>query len=582
MMRPAYALIAAVVGICAGCMQDLELAEEDRSALAVGESRSIELRYMRLDVRDFEQTLTRDDLLAMPTAVTGRMWLLDLDLSNGPTSPRLIDNALSEISSIDPSELTPASRNMQRLIDMTPENSDLTGTVLEPMSELGAVVGLSSARVLGDMMGREVDASFLPVDAIADTIVEQVVRSHPRAQTRRGPVTAEHPDGIYLVTEGAIPVTLGDALNNFATLSETFGPAFVDGVLHPGFVVGDTRSVVLGDDFALTVRANANALPFKGVDLTNATRGSVNSLGGQIESIFDFDDPNWLTISGLPEEPPVIEELTFTLTEHDQFVFGGRSPHPDGFGDSDVWQLPPWTIERVLAGSARRAFVGRDHHAEYLLPGNDEPVFEVQVEDGWARFLTAGDIGDPPPPAYIWDVVLEIGQVRMHDEGIPEGDADVAFTVHDIEVGITASEVEQTVRENLETDPAAFLDLANIVFDASHGAPDFFYVRVPESASRDLAGDWLYFVEPTDIPLDDEGWPTRDYAYDRPGFFADANLTQRVSSRTLVVGDHAHEKVRIDAGDVLFVQDDDGATFRIAADDKPGQQTISLEVTRVR
>lgn len=569
--------------VAVGCMAPLTVEEADRSTLEVGETRTHVLRYMRLDVEDFEQTLTLQDLRELPAGITERLWLLDLDLVGGPAAPRLIDSALASIRALDPNELPPAEENMQRLLEMTAEDADLTGTVLEPMSELGSLVGLPSARILADMVGAEVDAPYLPDAVVTRSIVRNIVSSHPAAQTRRGPITWDNPQGIYLVEPGAIPITLADAINDFTSLSVKFGPVSEGGVVHPGFVVGATEARVLGDEFSMTVRANANALPFKGLDLTNVSSGSVSSLGGQIGTLFDFDDPSWLTITGLPEVPPVIDKLTFQVQEHDGFVPGGRSPEPLGQGDSAIWRMAPWTLESLVASAAQDAFQTHDFEASYFLPNDAvNPVFEVQIVDGWVEFFSAGDIGEPPAPAYLWDVVLEIAQTRLHDQGLDEGAANVAFTLDDVEVGITSREVEATLRENIESDPIAFLDLAEELLDTATGAPDFFYVRALSDDLDHPDTDWLFFVNEADIPLGRDGNPERAYAYASPGFYADAELSVPTSSAQEVAGDNGHLKVEVVAGDVLYIADDVGSVFRLAVGEKPSLFSLSLDVTRVR
>ncbi len=578
-----FIICVAMLLVLAGCMEPLTVEEAVTSPLGVGETRTHVLRYMRLDVEDFEQTLTLEDLRELPIGITERLWLLDLDLVGGPAAPRLIDSALADIRALDTDSLPPAEQNMQRLLEMTAEDADLSGTVLEPMSELGSLVGLSSARILADMVGAEVDAPYLPDEVVTRSIVRNIVSSHPAAQTRRGPITPDNPDGIYLVADGAIPITLADAISDFSSLSVKFGPVSDDGVVHPGFVIGATEAQVLGDEFSMSVRANANALPFKGLDLTNVTSGSVSSLGGQIDTLFDFDDPSWLTITGLPETPPVVDKLTFQVEEHDGFIAGGRSPEPAGQGDSAIWQMATWTLESLVASAAQDAFENHNFEARYYLPNDTEnPVFEVQIVDGWVEFFSEGDVGEPPAPAYLWDVVLEIAQTRLHDQGLAEGEANVAFTIDDVEVGITSHEVEATLRENIQADPIAFLDLAEELLDTSSGAPDFFYVRTLADDPDHPDADWLFFVNEADIPLGRNGEPERRYTYEAPGFYRDRDLTIPASSTELVAGDSTHQKVELAAGDVLYIEDDVGAVFELAVGDKPSLFTISLDVTRVR
>ena len=57
-------------------------------------------------------------------------WLLDLDLSSSPRAPHLLDNALAAICLLDPDTLSPAARNLQRVLNTTPDTAELAGTSL--------------------------------------------------------------------------------------------------------------------------------------------------------------------------------------------------------------------------------------------------------------------------------------------------------------------------------------------------------------------------------------------------------------------------------------------------------------------
>src|ERR1700754_4412082 len=107
MKRYLFTLLA--VSACAA-----STSSDDRVAkpMAVGESRALSLNYTRFDVSNFEKTLDRDQLLALPRDVRERLWLLDLDLSNGPNAPQLLDRSLAAIRTLDPNTLAPAEKNM--------------------------------------------------------------------------------------------------------------------------------------------------------------------------------------------------------------------------------------------------------------------------------------------------------------------------------------------------------------------------------------------------------------------------------------------------------------------------------------
>ncbi|MBC7173335.1 MAG: acetyltransferase, partial [Polyangiaceae bacterium] len=193
-----------------------------------------------------------------------------------------------------------------------------------------------------------------------------------------------------------------------------------------------------------------------------------------------------------------------------------------------------------------------------------------------------GGVGSPPAPSYLWDLLLEVAQVRLHDGGIAEGEGDVEFTLANVPIGTDTATIEQTMRENLAADPKSLLDVANTIIDGTSGEADFYYFRTEADADAAIAGDWLFFLVEGDIPRGDDGALVRAYDYARPGFFSDESLTQRVSSLAAVGGDVEHEKVRIAPGDVLFVEGTGGAVYRIDVGAKPSLARVALTVTRVR
>jgi len=567
----------------AGCTsQDSPPDDAPPSVLGVNQSREVELSYLRFDVAGFEQTLTRKDVDALPDKIKERLWLLDLDLSNGPNAPRLLDNSLEAIKRLDPATLSPAARNLQKLLKMTPDTADLKGTSLDQLIELSPLLGISPAEVLAGMMGVNVEDTFLPPSVVSEAILQNVIRTHPNAQKRLGPVTGDHPDGLYPVAPGFLPVTLADATSDFATLSTRFGPYDQGGLKHPGFIVGQTKAKVLTDDFKMTVRANANALPYKGLDLTNCSVASVNSVPSQIHGLFDFDDPNWLRIEGLVEGNPVIEELTFRVVENPSFIPGGRTPLPTGVGSSPAWQLPPWQLERVLIGGAQQAFAAQTASLSFTQPGKTDPLVKAEVNNGWQQISVLANIGAPPPPSYLWDILVEVAQVRLHDGGIAEGEAAVEVTLHDIPVGTDTETITQTIRDNLRADPSSLLDVATRLIDSSNGEADFYYYRPAAGAPAAQQGDWLFFVAEVDIGKDSKGQPRREYTYKNPGFFSDDALTDRVSTADDLEGDTDHQKVKITEGSKLFVEGKKGQVFRIDVGYKPSVSRRQLKVTRVR
>src|SRR5690348_6870268 len=108
--------VLALAGLTACGSDPVSSSSGDEGKLEVGDERTVELRYLRFDVTNFEQRLTRKDILELPADVRDRMWLLDLNLSSDPSTPQLLDNSLAAIRELDPATLGPAERNMQSLL----------------------------------------------------------------------------------------------------------------------------------------------------------------------------------------------------------------------------------------------------------------------------------------------------------------------------------------------------------------------------------------------------------------------------------------------------------------------------------
>lgn len=542
-------------------------------ALEIGDVQILELRYNRFDVAGYEQRLGFEDLADLPRPVLDQIWLLDLDLYP------LTLAALEQLTSLTPEQadgLSLAAQNLRRLMTMTPDNAELAGTALGPLIDLSAAVGIPPARALANLLGIGVTDPLAPSDVAAQVLVDQLVASHPNAQWRPGPINADHPDGQYPVPAGFIPITLGDVVDEFSGLAMSFGPE----ADHPGIITKATDITFAEEDFSMAVRVTANVLPFRGVDLTSAEVGAVNSIPAQFDGLFDFTDPDWMSITGLAPEPK-IGALTIRVVEDDAFIPGGDSIDPLGQGNSPAWSLPPWTFESIIIEESRRTTAVIPPHCDVYELGTGTTAFEACIDDaGWTSLVTFADLGSPPPDAYLWDHVLEVAQVRLHDGGIPEGEAIADLELEDVPLGIAPDALVETAKANLEAAPDALRELARALTDSSEGDPDLFYVR--REFSDGTGEDWLYFVTEDDLRRDADGAPIRDYGYAAPGFFADEALSEKISGTDDVDGDVSHEKLRIAQGDRCFVRDDAGHVYRIEVGNKPSRRRVLLRVTRVQ
>jgi len=568
----------AVAASASACIEPLTVElDQAQPELGVSETRTIELRYLRFDVEGFEQRLSLDDLQDLPQSTLDGVWLLDLELTP------LVQNALTQLEQLPPDEvaaLPPAAQNMRTLLRITPDNVDLSGTSLEDLIGLSSAVGLPPAKALADVFEVGVTDKFIPIEANTQAVVEGLIGSHPATQLRDGPVDDAHPDGKWEVAPNSLPITLGDVVSNFDDLAERFGPTETEFGTHPGFIEEATGLSVVEDEFVMTVKVDVNPLPYKGADLTDLSEASVNSVSQQIDTLFPIDDPEWMSVEGLVASPS-ISTMTVVMVENDEFVASGSSKDPAPTGDSPAWTLPPWEFERVVAEMVYLSAEDISAHCTEYELGTGVQAFSACIDEThWVEFETFNDVGNPPPPSYAWDVVLELAQVRLHDGGLAEGEADIAFQLNDVPLGVESEAIVEDIRQNLAANPLALQDLAEKLTDNTKGFADFYYWKPAPGGPSEEQGDWLWFVTAADIPTDDAG-PARPYDYENPGFFADQGLSDKLSTTAEVGGDATHEKVRVEPGDELYVEDDAGRVYRIDVGDKPSPNRISLDVTRV-
>ncbi|MCY1006618.1 hypothetical protein OV079_13865 [Nannocystis pusilla] len=375
----------------------------------LGDERRIELRFLRLDAKGFVQTLTLEDIKQrFPEKILRETWLIDMDLEP------LIRNALLTLIATpeaDVPQLPRSAQNMWKLLNMTAKSTSLDGTSLAPLIGVGEAVGLGPATILADLIAVDPNEPIITVDLTTRAVIDNVVSTHPNAQFRPGPVDAAHPDGKYPVTPGSLPVSLWDVVTDFAEMPVRFGPAEAadpDDPDHPGFIGGAFKFKATTPDFKMVVKVDLNALPYKGLDLTDGTVANVNSTKSQILSAFDFTRDDWMAIEGLVPAL-VVEEMTMTIDEDKEFVASGASQEPAPLGDSPVWQKPRWLFERLIAEVAvARAGLIPTHCTEYGPKGQvDPPFIAVQACLGQGAFEDGAFDPDAAAPASWTSIAID-------------------------------------------------------------------------------------------------------------------------------------------------------------------------------
>ena len=517
------------------------------SQIAVYRRRAVELTAHGLDELGgpLKLTLSKAQLKALiPADKAADLVLYYLDIR-----PLLLE-ALAAIKApqaygVDTSSWGPAEWNMQKIITMQPDNTDLTGTSFEKLAEVSGALGVATPLMLAEIAQIQPTDTYLTTQQVADALFRTVLSSHPA-------LVPDPADGIKKV-----PISLADALNDLADLHTKLGPSGN----HPGVLYDATPSAVLMADFEMTIAGKSNLRPFEGVDLSAGKAWLLSKKAGADVVTFDFLDPKSFTVKGVANEPQV--DLFFRIREHKGYVKAGNSPtaNPvDGFakGNCAAWNLPPWTFEHMVIDLVYHAYrklhfaTGFKKVLSYDV-GTLKDAAKASWNKGWLTITTIAGLGSPPPPGFWWDMVAELAQVRLHDGGLKEGEANLRLAVTGVTVPVTAEEIIDRSRKLFEEQKSK-LAAASIGDHSSYDSEcDLFLVRLKDG------GLALFYVTPDDIPA-----AAKKHA--KPGLFADATLTNKLSTTAAgSTGDGVHEKLALfpDQELTLYAADVDGSVWQL-------------------
>ncbi|MCA9709667.1 MAG: hypothetical protein KDK70_27765 [Myxococcales bacterium] len=436
---------------------------------------------------------------------------------------------------------------MVRLLTMTPANVVVEGTTSEGLAELADSMPIligSYGTVLSDALGVPRTQAVVSNDALVTAFRQYFVGTHPAAE----------PDG-------TLAITLEDALSDLQTLAVRLGPQGG----HPGIIdpSAPVHGEVFGPGFSMTAVAESNLRLRDAVDA-----GAGKAYATTVESPdgaglqFDFSDPSRFSVQGLVEDLRI--DLRIRVQEHDDFVdscVGAAACKTNLPGaplhDGTVWAMDPWTTEVLIAAAAYEDYKDRVYSETYALGTAAIEIGQNGNPAGWLQYDVFLDLGNPPQDQFLWETVLEVAQVALHRTPyatLPEGGADVAFTLHDIDVGLSGTQAADAVRPFLR-DQAVDISgyLLGEVLEDNVGV-DFYYRRGEDGRA------YAYFVAPSDLP---EG---AQYRHARPGFFAGAGLDEddRLSEREIIgVTDTEHDKLVLEPGEtVVYFEDEVGQRYR--------------------
>ncbi|MCA9654007.1 MAG: hypothetical protein KC501_29060 [Myxococcales bacterium] len=444
---------------------------------------------------------------------------------------------------------------MVRLLTMTPANVDVSGTSSEGLQELADAIPLilpDYGQILADGLGIERTETIITAESLVESFKVNFAATHPAVSD-----------------EGAMSFTLADALSDLATLTERYGPqGDHPGVVDPSFPV---QGEVFGPDFKMIAEADSNIRLVEGVDANGGNGGSeagkgyasvvVDRIGPTYddELEFHFDDPDRFRVEGLVEDLAI--DMRFKVGEVPTFVpscvgsaacqgnYPGAPTSPQS-----VWAKDPWLFEYLVSYAGYLDYENLSASLDYLLGSASVYIGQGGDPPGWVHYDILFNLGNPPEDQFIWETILEVGQVRLHDSGFmvfPEG-VELAFTVRDIPVGLSGSEAAEAVRPYLQEQASDISDFLLGNYKDDNDTIDFYYRRAEDERT------YVYFSAASDRS---EGVA---YGYANPGFFTDPGLTLKASATAVSgVDDSAHEKLALPPGEsTYYFEDDTGTLFR--------------------
>ncbi len=453
---------------------------------------------------------------------------------------------------------------MVRILTMTPANVDVSGTSSASLRNLADALGVGGgySEILANALGVSRTQEIVSTDALVYAFQNGFVGSHPAVSE-----------------DGSIAIYLSDALADLSTMTQTLGPSGGHpGLVDPEFVVSGE---VFGPNFAMNAVAQSNLRLVDGLD-ADLGKGFLTVVEDRVgpsyddELEFDFADPERFSLEGIV--PALEVDMRFAIGEHEGFVDSclGSPCKTNGpqnpVGPGSVWNREPWTLEYNIALAAYEDYKDRTFSESYLLGTASVELGQNGNPPGWTEYSVPLNIGSPPEDQFVWETILEVSQVALHNTPFTtfgEGDANVAFTVRDIPVGLTGADAADAVRPFLQGQAAALSDFILGDYREDGDRVDLYWRRSDDGVP------YLYFAEPEDLAS------TADYQTDNPGFFAAPTLApgSKLSATALPgLSDTAHEKWAPPAGEsTVYFEDDTGTVYRLRIE-RDSEEDESLRV----
>lgn len=466
-----------------------------------------------------------------------------------------------------------------RLLTMTPGNAVVVGTSLEDFANISVNdEPLLLSGILSEAMGIGVHDPFISIDKLVPALQTDLLASHPHI----------NPDGTN--PTGKLPISLYDAVYDMQPLATVLGPSGD----HPGILVPDsdgftTTSDALTPAFLMRATAESNLRLVQGVD-ASVGAGSMFISTAAAPLAFDFLDPEKVQMLGIADAPTV--DMRFSMSEADTNIASCtgdacKTNLPTSpVGSEHVWSQSSWLLEHIVASAGMATFAERSFKKCFAKFGLT-CIAEVAIGSmpnplGWTVFTLKVEGETAPGAQYLWELLLEVAQIAVHDpdgDGKPdlqEGEARPVYELHKVSIGLTAEQMIAQIRPNLQAQAEFIAKTILGKFWKHNDHLDFYYRR-----GSDGGAPILFFVAETDLRPDPSN-PEQlaAYTYAKPGFFADAALTTKLSSTTLDgVPEADHEKLALPTGDTtVYMQDDAGDTYALRFYVPPGGDPTEIVV----
>jgi hypothetical protein len=458
------------------------------------------------------------------------------------------------------------------LLTMTSANAALEGTSLVDLNDVPDRFGVGGggAALLAATLGIARTAPMVQSARVAQALQTYWIGTHPSISIGQ-----------------KIPISLDDVLEDMNTLAITLGPSGA----HPGLL--DPTALPQAESFSSSTRVSlegtSNLRQAEGLHLGT---GKESFSYPDRQKIVDIDFDNTLSVEGFAASPPL--DLRMRVLENAGLIASctgiacknnvpPENPLPGT--PRGIWSIPRHQLESVVTSAAYAQYRTRQPGEVFALSVCPLEDFSIRIEStsfagGWASFidrlLCSSDSG-LIQPRYLWEIVHELAQHRLHvgrsGTSLAEGAANAAFNLSGVLSGLNEQSLVSAIREPLRAQDQSLAERFTGNWRDANGAVDIYYRQ-----GIDLE-PYLVFISRND-PRN----ASHDFNYTKPGFFSTSALDLPLGGTSLDgSGDLEHTMYHLTPGShELYAQGQDGKTYRLRVSVPAGARpTITASVAQL-